>query len=155
MSKISKGEWLFLYIIAGIIDLIQIVISLTGIGIAISAAADPIIGIILVGYFQIRGVSMIKHPSRLISLLGVAGLEFVTGSIAPAWIIDIWYINRTVKAEEAQSKAQFVDAEIYQNNVRRPLYNEDGVRLPQSNAGSTKNTSLNINGVRPPKGGLK
>ncbi len=152
-SKISKGEWFLIYAIAGIVDLIQLIISFTGVGIAINEVADPIIGITLLGYFQIRGVSMIKHPSRLLSLLGVAGLEAITGGIAPAWIVDVWYINRTVKAEEVGADSDNEVSTLLQNNIRKPLY-ENGIRKPQPNTPNTPQ-KLNINGIRPPNGGLK
>jgi hypothetical protein len=152
-SKISKGEWFLIYAIAGIIDIIQFVISFTGVGIAVNEVADPIIGITLLGYFQIRGVSMIKHPSRLLSLLGVAGLEAITGGIAPAWVVDVWYINRTVKAEEAGADSNSEVSALLQNNIRKPLY-ENGIRNPQSSTPAIP-PKLNINGIRPPNGGLK
>jgi hypothetical protein len=96
---------------------------------------------------------MIKHPSRLLSLLGVAGLEAITGGIAPAWVVDVWYINRTVKAEEAGTDSNSEVSALLQNNIRKPLY-EDGIRKPQSNTPNIP-TKININGVRPPNGGLK
>jgi hypothetical protein len=152
-SKVTKFEWLALYVITGIIDLAQIAVSLTGIGIAFSEAAEPVIGIFLIGYFQLRGVSMIKHPSRLISLLGVAGFEVFTGGIAPAWIVDVWIIHKTVRNEEAGIQTEETTNELLMNEIRKPLY-KNGIRLPQTN-----NTALppvlNVDGIRPPNGGLK
>ncbi len=152
-SKISKGEWAFIFVIAALIDVVQFVIGFLGVGIAINEVADPIIGITLLGYFQIRGVSIIKHPSRLISLLGVAGLEAITGGIAPAWVVDVWYINRTVKAEEAGADSNSEVSALLQNNMRKPLY-QNGIRKPQSSTPAIP-PKLNINGIRPPNGGLK
>jgi len=79
-----------LYAVTGVIDLAQFLIgffgawlSLFAVGlfiIAVNEAADPFIGGALVVYFQLRGVSLIRHPSRLFSLIGVAGLEEVTAA---------------------------------------------------------------------------
>ena len=146
MSKIGKFEWLVLYAITGIIDLIQVVISLTGIGIAVNEIADPIIGIILLGYFEIRGVSLITKPARLISLLGILGLETFTGGIAPAWIVDIWYIHSSVKREDQAKEESMVN--LFQNNIRNPVY-QNGTRPPRID--TPKNKPLNVDGVRPPK----
>ncbi len=152
-SKIGKFEWLALYVITGIIDLAQIAVSLTGIGIAFSVAAEPVIGIFLIGYFQMRGVSMIKHPSRLISLLGVAGFEVFTGGNAPAWIADVWIIHKTVRNEEAGVQAEESTNELLMNEIRKPLY-KNGIRLPQTNNNALPPV-LNVDGIRPPNGGLK
>jgi hypothetical protein len=86
-------------------------------------------------------------------LLGVAGLEAITGGIAPAWIVDVWYINRTVKAEEVGADSDNEVSTLLQNNIRKPLY-ENGIRKPQPNTPNTPQ-KLNINGIRPPNGGLK
>lgn len=148
MSKIGKVEWIFVYIIALILDIVQIIIDLFGVGVVINEIADPIIGVIFFAYFQFRGVSMIKYPSRILSLLGVAGLEEFTGGLAPAWVVDVWYIHRTVKKEDALAKANENQEEIY-SNPRKPAY-QDGVRLP-SNANYNSSSPVNENGVRPPR----
>ena len=162
-SKIGKGEWLLLYAVTGIIDLAQFLIGFFGawlsafafglILIAINDAADPFIGGALVVYFQLRGVSLIKHPSRLFSLIGVAVLEEGTGGIAPAWIVDIWYIHRTVKKEEAESAAQQEQEATLQSSVNQPLY-QNGMRLPESQIPEPSGPAV-VDGVRAPGGGLQ
>jgi hypothetical protein len=112
MSKIGKAEWILLYIVTIIIDLIQYIIDLTiyptgvgtGIGVAINMVLDPIIGALLVFYFKIRGISLTKRIGRLVSILGVTGLGTLTGGILSFWILDIWYIHRDVRKEEAEQK---------------------------------------------------
>lgn len=148
MSKIGKVEWIFVYIIALILDIVQIIIDLFGVGIVINEIADPIIGVLFFAYFQFRGVSMIKHPSRILSLLGVAGLEEFTGGLAPAWVVDVWYIHRTVKQETAKVQAQKAEEEIYAS-PRRPAY-QDGMRMP-SNTNSNNTGPANNDGIRPPR----
>ncbi len=154
MSKIGKGEWIFLYIFTAFLDVIQWLLDLTGIGIGINAAADPFIGLILAGYFQIRGVSLIKHPTRLLSLVGVTLIEEISGGIAPAWVIDVWYIHQTVKREDAESKAQSETDNMFQPNIRKPLY-KNGVRQPDSERVESTGQTLNDKGIRPPNGGLR
>ena len=162
-SKIGKGEWIGLYVFAGIVDVTQWVIDFVGallsgvaigeILLALSEMTDPIVGMGLAGYFQIRGVSLITHPSRLISLIGVTGLEAVTGGIAPAWILDVWYIHNTVKKEDAEIKAKKEQEESSQNNTRR-FKNNDGVRDDTQEDGSEdemdKLPPLNQEGIRKP-----
>jgi hypothetical protein len=150
MSKIGKVEWLILYIITGLVDLIQIIIDLTGIGIAISEVGDKFFGVLLVCYFQIRGVSLFKYPSRIISLLGIAGLETITGGIAPAWIADIWYIHRSVKHEEKIFKAQQEETEQYAIATNLPL-NQNGVRNPQPPVINSPDKPMNRSGIRQPR----
>ena len=104
MSKIKNIEWVFLFVVMGALDAFQFLIDFTGIGAIINSFADPLIGVVLAGYFQLRGVSMIKHPTRLISLLCIVGLESITGGLAPAWIIDIWYIRHSVKRKKPNIK---------------------------------------------------
>jgi hypothetical protein len=161
-SKIGKGEWVLLYVVTGIIDIAQFLIGFFGawlsafavglILIAINEAADPFIGGALVVYFQLRGVSLIKHPSRLLSLIGVAGLEEVTGGIAPAWIVDIWYIHRTVKQEDAEMAAQQAQEIAIQGDARQPMY-QNGQRLPVSQSDEPIKPA-NMDGIRAPGGGL-
>jgi len=150
-SKIKTGEWTILYVIAGIIDLIQffgdlLLTEAAFVPEAGSAIADPFIGLAIGGYLQWRGVDMIKQPKRILSLVGVTGLEELTGGIAPAWIIDIWYIHKTVKMDDAQLEAQR-GQEIGQ---MREFYNKDGRRAPDIERSSvqTEADPLYKNGVR-------
>lgn len=152
-SRIGKGEWIALYAVTGTIDLIQFVIDFTGIGEGINEAIDPFIGAVLAGYFQLRGVSMIQRISRLMSLLGVVGLEEVTFGVAPAWIVDVWYIHKTVRQEKAEQE-QGEAATL--NMVNQPL-NQGGRRGPAAEnegVGPARNQdlhpSLNVDGVRQP-----
>ena len=140
---------MLLYAMMGTIDVIQFAITPTGIGVVINEIADPIIGALLIGYFQLRGVSMITRIDRLLSLIGVAALEGITGGLAPAWIIDIWYIHRSVKKETAEMEAQQAQAEFLQSNIRQPLY-KDGVRAPRMQE-TSQTQPINMDGVRAPR----
>lgn len=153
MSRIGKSEWSLVYGVAGILDIIQWLADITGVGAGINEIADPIIGTIFAVYFQMRGVSMIRHISRLFSLMGTTVLEEVTASVAPAWIIDVWYIHSTIRKEEAVFRQQR-EQESLQSNIAQPL-NQGGVRIPQYNmAEEDVPRSLNIDGIRAPGGGL-
>lgn len=150
MSKIGKAEWIILYIISGFVDIVQIIISFTGIGIVVSEIGDKIFGVLLFTYFQIRGVSLIKHPTRLLSLLGVAGLETISGGIAPAWIVDIWYIHSTVKHEERAYRDQQKNNSQFIDLTNKPL-NQNGFRNAESNKQEDGSTPLNQDGIRRPR----
>ena len=131
-SKITKTGWKGLYIAFGIVDVVQIIIDFfPPEGETFNEIADPVIGGLLFAYFQTHGVSMLKYPSRLASLLGVAGLEELTGGIAPAWIIDIWYIKKTVMKEEAAEQEAVAQAMMLVNENNQPV-NSDGVRAPKT-----------------------
>ncbi|MCL5782260.1 MAG: hypothetical protein M1459_02790 [Patescibacteria group bacterium] len=130
-SKIGKGEWIMLYSASAGIDAFQFAIDFTGIGAAINAFADPVIGVLFLIYFQVRGVSMFSRLSRAASLLGVMGLEEITGGIAPAWIVDVWHIHRTVNKEDAEAEATKVAERQLANERYKPLYDESGIRQPR------------------------
>lgn len=149
MSRIKKGEWTFVFAIAGAIDIIQWVLDLTGVGAGLNELADPFIGLAAASYFQIRGVSMISRPSRLASLVGAVLLEEVSVSIAPAWIFDVWYIHRSVKQEMAEIETAQAQAEATAPGGRQPL-NENEVRLPRPEKESRIAPPPNVDGVRRP-----
>jgi hypothetical protein len=150
-SRIGKWEWGALYAVAGTIDVVQWAADFVlGVGEGVNEIADPIIGIALGGYFQLRGVSMIKRPERLLSLVGGYLAEALSVSIAPAWIIDVWLIHKSVRQEEAQLKAMQEEGQeqeiMGQDNVQRPLY-QNGIRRP-----SLENRQpLNKSGIRSPQ----
>ena len=139
-------EWKILYGVTGIIDVVQWIIDFTGVGEVVNEFADPIIGICLALYFQLRGISIIKDLRRLASLVGGYFAEALTASVAPAWAIDVWYIHRTVKEEWAREQASLSETEggqedqplnrtINGQSVRRPALvqkplNQGGKRLP-------------------------
>jgi len=151
-SKIGKGEWKLAYAVTGFIDIAQWVLDFFAVGLIINEFLDPAVGVILAAYFQLRGVSLISQPKRLISLLGSYLGEAFTDSIAPAWIVDIWYIHRTVKQEEAESAAQQEQEAVLESSVRQPLY-KDGARSPVSQTAELAGPAV-VDGVRAPGGGL-
>jgi uncharacterized membrane protein len=156
-AKGNKGrgaKWIILYVFTGLVDLFQIIATLTGVGIFVSEAIEGAMPFFLIGTFQfLFKISMITHPTRLLSIIGATGLDAITGGIAPFWIVDVWYVQSTVKKEDATANAQQEQEELLQNNIRRPLY-EDGARQPQARPSESTSQAVNIDGVRPPNGGL-
>jgi hypothetical protein len=140
-------EWKILFGISGTLDVVQWAIDfIPAVGEVANEVIDPVVGICLGLYFQIRGVSMVKRISRLLSLVGGYFAEAFTASVAPAWIIDVWYIHKTVKEEWAAEQASLAEIEEDQENqplnrmvggqvmrqppvIQQPL-NQGGVRLP-------------------------
>lgn len=155
MSKLGKLDWIFLYALTGFVDIVQAIITFTGVGIIINEAIEPIMAIFLAGYLQIRGFSILKHPSVIVSLFGVVGIGAITGGIAPAWFVDVWWIQKSDMADKAGYAMQQEQNALFQNNIRKPLYDSDGVRRPQNQNQLSNPPKLNTNGIRPPKGGLK
>ena len=115
----------------GFIDVVQWVLDFFVVGLAINEIADPIIGALFAIYLQLRGVSPITKPKRLASLIGSYFGEALTDSIAPAWILDTWYIHSDVMKEEAQLQSAKEQTEFMQPSIRSPL-NQGGVRAPVS-----------------------
>lgn len=144
--------WIVLFAFTGIIDLIQIIIGFTGFGIGISETIEPLMPITLLILFALFKIPIINKPKRLVSLFAVGLGDALTGGIAPFWILDIWYIYRDVKNEDAQEIEDLTRAQSLGTVDRQPYYSE-GMRKPKQNV-SPVASPLNKNGVRPPSGGL-
>jgi hypothetical protein len=144
-------EWKVLFGISGTLDAVQWLIDfIPGYGEAANEVIDPIVGICLALYFQLRGVSMVKRISRLLSLVGGYFAEVLTASVAPAWVIDVWYIHKTVKEEWAAEQAYLAETEEDQEN--QPLnrmVNGQSMRQPP-----VIQKPLNQGGKRLPNGGV-
>jgi hypothetical protein len=161
-SKIGKKEWWFVYGVAGTIDAVEFLTDLFlteffAVPEAVWTIVDRVVGIIAVAYFELRGVRIITHPSRLLSMVGVQGLEFITGGAAPAWVVDVWYIKKSVMAEEAAIKAQKEQEEMLQNVTVQAAY-QDGMRQPTKNVTSPSgplHKEVNGKSYRLPQGGIK
>jgi hypothetical protein len=143
-------EWKILYGVTGTTDVVQWAIDfIPGVGEAANEIIDPAFGICLALYFQLRGVSIIKDMRRLASLVGGYFAEAFTASVAPAWIIDVWYIHRTVKEEWAEEQASLAEIEGDQEN--QPLnrmVSGQVMRLPPVQK------PLNFKEKRLPNGGI-
>jgi hypothetical protein len=117
-------EWKILYVFWGTVDLIQILLDaglteFVGAPEAINEIADPFLGAGMGIYFQLRGISMVQKPSRLLSIIGGDIVEQLSASVAPAWIVDVWYIHRTVKEEWAAEQASLAENEEEEGPVNR------------------------------------
>lgn len=154
----SKGVgWIIMYLFTGVVDLVQIFVSATGFGIALSEGIELAMPFILIFVFQfIIKASVITKPDRLGSIAGALGLGALTGGIAPFWIVDVWYIHRSVKKEDAKYNRQEQKQQLLANNIRQTLY-KDGVRQPQRPEQDEDNDSgpRYKEGIRIPNGGLR
>jgi hypothetical protein len=150
--KGSGWKWWLLYAFTGLIDGIQLLIGWTGIGTVISEAFELVMPFILIGSLFFMKVSLFRHPKRLISIIGITGLDAITAGIAPFWVLDVWYIQRDVKKEDAEI---LVQQQSVQLSSQTPLY-KDGKRqvtpplLPE--AGRNSNFKpLIVDGIRAPQ----
>ncbi len=154
MAKKSNLRWFVLYGFAITVDAIQLIITFTGIGIFVSEVMEVITGPILIGLFTLFKISIITKPKRIASLLGLAFGDAITGGMAPFWVVDVWYIQRDVKKEEAAEQAQQEQEMMLNNAVRQPLY-KDGARQPtKSDQGNTDVGARNRGGIRAPNGAI-
>ena len=154
-SRISKSGWVTLYIVTGLIDVIQWLIDLTGIGLGVNELIDPFIGVLLAAQFQFRGVSLVSRPSRLFSLLGVTILEEISFGIAPAWILDVWYIHSDVKKENAQTKAVRQEQEFSETSRAVAPLVANGRREAQRTSNDQGQPEYNRNGTARPRAELR
>ena len=135
-SKIGKKEWIGLYIVTGIIDFIQFVIIecvfvwFFGVGAAINEFLDPIVGVALAGYFQIRGVSLFKRVGRVVSMLGMEVAEEITGGVVQLWILEVWYMQKSAMNEEAEENAE-PEGTTQPRTSRQPVNAQPGIRAPR------------------------
>jgi len=142
-------EWKMVFILTGLTDLAQWGIDLIpGYGEAINEIGDPCIGIILGLYFQLRGVSMIQRPGRLISLIASDLAEQLSVDVAPAWIIDAWYIHKTVADEWSLQQASMAESQEDGQPLNR-MVNGQATRKP-----TVIKKPLNQGGKRLPSGGI-
>ena len=146
-------QWAILFGITGMIDVMQIIISWTGIGIMVSEAMEAAMPFILLGLLALFRIPIFSNPARLISILGVTIGDSITGGIAPFWFLDVLYLYYSVKKEDSRILAQQAEEDASSDNVRHPLY-KDGVCGPDAQATGTLSQPANRNGIRPPNGGL-
>lgn len=150
-GKKSNLRWIILYAIAGIVDIIQIVIDFTGVGVVVSEVLEVVTGPTLLILFKVFKISIFNKPKRIASLVGLALGDALTGGFAPFWVVDIWYIRGDVKKEEAESDSQQEQESLLNNSIRQPLY-KDGMRQPESKQGQTNLAVRNTSGIRVPNG---
>jgi hypothetical protein len=152
-SKIGKGEWKMLYVGTGFLDLVQIILDFFAIGVAANPIIDFVFGFVLLGYFQIRGVNMLTKPSRVLSILGFEILDDITGGLAPAWIIDVWYIKRSVDQENANNQTAITQQQFLNSHKKQPLYS-NGSRQPTPTLRNANLGPRYSDGMRAPGGNL-
>ena len=135
-AKLNAGTWILIGGIMGMIDLAQFLIaffgiplSAIGVGAVLVGAneiADPFIGIALLAVCEFLGVSVITNVKRLLSLLGVGVLDEITGGVASFWFLDVWYIYRDAKKEQAaQTEAETAGSDRREPDKKAPLITGD------------------------------
>jgi hypothetical protein len=153
-AKGKGAKWIFLYAIVGAIDAFQALSTATGLGVMISEAIEVVMPFALIGALKkFYDVSIITNPKRLLSILGATGFDALTGGVAPFWIVDVIYIHYDVKIEDRRNAADNKQEQLVQNNIRKPLY-VNGARQPLIEQPAETPQTANIDGVRPPNGGL-
>ncbi len=145
MSRIGKFEWAIIYIVAAAVDIVESIFPP-------AIVLDFFFGPILLIYFQwLRGVDMLGHPSRIVSLLAFWAGNSASWLIEPYWIFDIWIIHTSVRAEDTQFAQDQKQQELLKNQPVPPTY-QDGSRQPPSIPSSSPQPR-NTNGIRAPRRG--
>jgi hypothetical protein len=132
-------RWILLFGVCGIVDIVQVLIDLTGVGIAVSEILEVAMPFVIGGILLIFRILNIQTGLSI----GVAMVaDAATGGAAPFWIGDAWYIYRKVRKQEAAELEEEEQSEenqqLVQNGRRRPSgrpnrpANEGGVRLPNN-----------------------
>lgn len=146
-------RWITLYTVSGVVDIVQIIIDFTGIGVAVSEALEIAMPFVLIG---LLGLFRIFSVKRVLSVAVTDAGDALTGGFAPFWIFDVWYIHRDVRITEAMQRAAEEGDAMLQPMA--PL-NQDGVRAPATTTGTGNTQSdpavrninmapLNYNGTR-------
>ena len=142
-------SWIALYFVAGTIDIAQIILDLTGVGIAVSEALEVATPFILIGLMALFRIPIFSGWKRIASLAFADFADALTGGAAPFWILDVWYIHRDVRREDAGMAV----TEGQTISSRAPL-NVDGRREPlQQESAGLSPKPLNVDGVRAPTNG--
>lgn len=150
--KGSGWKWWALYFIAGTIDGIQLLIGWTGIGTLLSEGLELFMPIFLAGALLLMKISLFQYPLRLVSIFGITGLDAVTGGIAPFWVLDVWYLQHSVKKEDQLNDSTYTEG---QPQTSKPLI-QDGMRrptpppLPESSRNQNTRPLVN-DGIRAPQ----
>ncbi|HEX7724286.1 MAG TPA: hypothetical protein VF438_00930 [Candidatus Paceibacterota bacterium] len=142
--KKKYARWILLFAVTGIVDVAQILIDLTGVGIIVSEAIETVMPFVIAGILLVFGLlNMQTGMSIVIAVV----TDAATGGFAPFWIADAWYIYRKVRAQEAAiAAAEDTETEspgpLYQNGVRAPSrqrapLNSGGARRPAVNVAAT------------------
>ncbi len=151
-NKGSGWKWWILYFITGTVDIIQLLIGWTGIGTIISEGLELFMPFLLIGSLLLMKISLLQYPVRLVSILGITGLDAATGGIAPFWVLDVWYLQHSVKKEDFENISVTNQTKVQSNY---PLV-QDGTRrpapppLPESTRNASAKPLIN-NGVRAPQ----
>jgi len=124
-------------------DALQLAADLTGFGVAASEIAEPYIGVTILALFKLFGVSVITNPKRVISMIAGGALDALSGGAAPFWWVDVWYILRDVKQDEAELEAQ-KQTEKQSTSVS---INYNGMRMPQTQTANSYNQSNSNTGT--------
>lgn len=131
----TKTEWALLIGVVIFIDIVQILITLVGIGLFINRFSNIAIGILLPFYLSTRGVKMLD-PKKMIAMFGAfAGEFFVIGDFLPLWTLVTVLTYILHKGEQSPESVLGRATKVVRvidraTSIKKPL-NKDGVRLPQ------------------------
>jgi len=98
-----------LYGVAGTVDVIQIVIDFTGVGIAASEVLEVAMPFIIGG---ILFIFRLLNVQTGISVVIAVVLDAATGGFAPFWVGDVYYIQRQIRSSEAAQQTEQEDARM-------------------------------------------
>lgn len=129
-------RWIVLFVVTGVVDIAQILLDLTGVGVAVSEAIEIAMPFVMAGILLIFKILNVQTG---ISVAIAVVTDAITGGFAPFWIGDAWYVYRKVRKQEA-AQANTDDA-----NAQSGPLNRAGVRSPAG-----QRAPLNANGVRSP-----
>jgi hypothetical protein len=169
----KKPNWPLLYVVVGLIDLVQelfleaILTWVFGTGALANEALNPAIGLALVGYFELHDVTILANWKRSGWLIGTEAVGLFSLGFLDLWVIAVWRIHKSYKAEQAakpqqtppqsQTTNQYSEQTqpLYVNGARNPAganrpANRDGMRMPNS---VTENQYSDSNNTTASEGG--
>jgi hypothetical protein len=140
--KKSRTRWPVLFVVSGTVDIVQIVIDFTGVGVVVSEILEGVTPFLLLGLFKVYKINILTNPKRLGSMFVSLTGDAITGGFAPFWILDVYYIYRDVQKTEAIEDAEQQQEMLLKGGIRQPLY-KDGTRAAPRQSKTVTSTDTN------------
>lgn len=137
-NSMTPAKWGLLYLFAGFVDILQLILNFFAVGIAINRFIDVAIGIGIPGFLHLNGIKISDNMVLYLSIF--LGEQIPLVDSLPLWTLEVWRLQKSnpsqaqasssIEGEEGQATNTSQDQNgIIRPDFRQPL-NKDGVRQP-------------------------
>lgn len=130
MEDESGANWKLLFISSISIDLIQIVIGLTGIGIAFNEIINIIYAFIYGYYLKRKGINILT-AKKILRVASIFGIDEITLGFFPTWTLDTYLTFKSNKKSNNSKPPPPLRGVGNMRSANEPL-NKNGIRLPRN-----------------------